>query len=493
MNYYSQLFQNGSTCACINNLSVELSKYIDSEVKKGKLHYESFHHKDYVIPKDIYIMEKCIANSLLKKLGKTEYTEEMIKPLIKDYETYSGITLSDEQSEGVVTLLTNKVAILTGGPGTGKTSVIKCVLYCIKHLDSTRFKPNYVPYSLLAPTGKAARRMKEATGVNSYTILKAIQYNPFGNTIRNGLYKKYIFVDESSMIDLPTLYKFLLAIKNEDTRLYFIGDENQLPSVGAGSVLRDLIISGIFPTCGLVKTFRQDEKSVLFKNISIVKSGCNLPFKTGPDFELHENTNDFFYLYFNEIKKTGIDNLVVLTPTRRVGKFGSNRLNQIIQEKINTNIGLTATFWRDFKKTTITFRLGDPVMQLENREVANGDVGKVIEVNEDNILVAFSDTVVKYYRQELKQLDLAYAISIHKSQGSEYPIAFILFTKEGMLDKNMIYTAITRAKKKCIVFGSMNQIMQSCKKESTWDRVTSLQFILEETLTNWNCKSDLGI
>ena len=458
----------------------EIKYAVGNELNQDGLCECSYNGITYMGKTDLVYKEKYIANQLFTRLNinrGTEFTEDGINACIDKFEENEHITLSSEQRLAVVTLLTNNLAILTGGPGTGKTSVTKCILYCINELDTKQD----VPILCLSPTGKAARRMTEATGYPAQTILGCIKYNPKSEKFKN-IFNKYIFIDESSMIDIDTMYLLMKSLNsNYKARVYFVGDMNQLPSVGNGSVLRDLINSQFIPTVQLIKTFRQKEGSVLLENIEIIKKGCNYPLIEGTDFERYASTDDFLPLYYKTIADVGYKNVVVLTPNRKVGKNCAENLNRKIQSQINKRKGYDAKIMRDGRMINISFRYGDPVIQLENREVANGDIGVVIYADESKVVVEFSDNRrITYTAKTIHQLDLAYAISIHKSQGSEYPIAFVLCDKSRMLDRNMIYTAVTRAKKKCFLFGEESFISEACKRQSTWTRATALPYLMEE-------------
>ena len=257
------------------------------------------------------------------------------------------------------------------------------------------------------------------------------------------------------------------------TRVFLIGDNEQLPPVGRGAVLRDLLTFKVVPKTRLVKTFRQKEGSTLLSNIQIVRDGYKKRFVDGSDFVTFEGLDGMMPLYYSEVKKRGLENVMILSPTRKEGRYCSENLNRNIQKILNSNDGVRGQMTRDGRNLIIPFRIGDPVMQLVNRKgVANGEIGTVIDINP--VSVQFGNTVISYRGLDLFQLDLAYAISIHKSQGSEYEAVFVICSNEGNLDRNMIYTAITRAKKQCYVFGNNNLIKKACEKQTSMERVTWL-------------------
>lgn len=390
-----------------------------------------------------------------------------VEGLISQYEADNKITLDGEQRNAVKMFCCEHFGILTGGPGTGKTSVLKCALYCIEQIFQDK------DILLCAPTGKAARRMTEATGKYATTVLGAMQFNPATRVANKVLWQDFVFIDEASMIDNTTM---TLIARNclPHTRIFLIGDNEQLPPVGKGAVLRDLLTFDIVPNTRLIKTFRQKEGSTLLTNIKIVKDGYQRKFVDGNDFMTFEELDGFLPLYYSEVKKRGLENVILLTPTRKEGRFCSEALNRIIQKTLNqNNEGVRGRVNRDDRDLVIPFRIGDPVMQLVNTTtVSNGEIGTVIDINP--VVVQFNNCTKVYKGRDLHMLDLAYAISIHKSQGSEYECVFVICSDEGNLDRNMIYTAITRAKKQCYVFGRNSIIKEACKKQTSMERITWL-------------------
>lgn len=429
----------------------------------------------YTYPKYVSLAEN-IAEEVFSRIGSVALSENVEKYITQFEENESlslgfDFKLAAEQKEGVLTLLSEKMAILTGGPGTGKTSVLKCVAKVLEQLHPG------CTIAFMAPTGKAARRVTESSGYPAVTIQSKIGDTGDENQCLNLITDDYAIVDEVSMADEETFYNLLRCLSRK-TCLYLVGDENQLPSVGKGAVLRDLIDSRIVPVCQLEKIFRQKDGSTLAENIEIVKKGGYISFIEGNDFK-KQNLDTLLSDYMEEVEKRGIENVVILTPTRKAGEYCSEKLNNIIQQAVNPNgRELKTEVKRDGRQLPISFREGDPVMQLKNREVANGDVGKVVSVTASAVTVQYYDCQITYTLEELWQLDLAYAISIHKSQGSEYHTALLLLNN-GKLDRNMIYTALTRAKKQALIYGDEDSILSACKIQSTWQRNTLLCFSLE--------------
>ena len=431
-------------------------------------------------------MEYWVAKEVFKRVNKPvkKVAKETIQMLIKQFEANESkklgieFKLAPEQVQAVILLVNVNFGILTGGPGTGKTSVLKALIYVIQHIDPSGI------IEFTAPTGKAARRITESTGFPATTIQKKI--GDRGEEEQESfkpIYADYLITDEVSMLDLPTFFKAIFSLGN-NVRWYLVGDVDQLPSVGVGCVLRDLIDSNIVPVAALIKTFRQDNSSVLFENIQNIRSGLFIPLLEGPDFHripTEENVlENTINQYMAGIEKYGLEQTVVLTPYRKAGTICSEKLNAILQKKLNPLDGnkhyVRAKITRDERELKMLFIVGDPVIQLVNVEkVANGDVGKIINISGKKITVQYVDCIVDYYPDTYNQLDLAYALSIHKSQGSEYKLVILPFLEENTnLDRNMIYTGVTRAKKECIVIGKDKVIMDACKLQSAWKRDTAL-------------------
>lgn len=302
----------------------------------------------------------------------------------------------------------------------------------------------------------------------------------------------YLIVDETSMLDIETFFNLLVVLKGT-TKLFLVGDVDQLPSVGIGAVLRDLIDSRMIPCCQLQHAFRQDNSSTLFENIQIVKGGGMIPLLEGPDFKRIKTEKDIMKNILTEysaaVAKYGVDDVAVLTPYRKAGTICSEKLNDILQHMMNPDAQrkehVNATIQRDGRLLSLMFAEGDPVLQLQNTGlVANGDVGKVIRVKAKTVTVKYTDLVLEYHPSTFWQLDMAYSMSVHKSQGSEYKCVILPFLKENRnLDRNLIYTGITRAKAECVVIGEDSVIQNACKIQSSWKRHTFLCEEMQSYLT----------
>lgn len=396
-----------------------------------------------------------------------------------DVERELGITLNDQQRKAVLTAVASPLSIITGGPGTGKTTTQRALLALYR-----RRKPSG-RVVCCAPTGRAARRMEESTGETAQTLHKAMQLSH----LEDGTYcapkmleADLVLVDEVSMMD-AFLAECLLEALPEGCQLVLIGDADQLPSVGPGVVLRELIASGQVPVVRLTKIYRQHAGSRIAINAALIRTG-NLHLEYGSDFVFVESANLgasaglIEELYLREVGRFGVDNVALLSPFRKRTETGVDALNLRLQEKVNPP---------DPAKSELTlgkrtFRLGDKVMQVKNFEdVSNGDIGKVTEVDtareEPFLTVDFGDGRVKEYaRPDLDRLDLAYAATIHKSQGSEYHTVIVNLqcAHAVMLTRPLLYTAITRAKKRVILVGERKALCMAIRRMDTDQRNTQL-------------------
>lgn len=461
----------------------ELSAMPVSEINSRKLLIREKNGEKYVTFPYYSNMEQAIAQMVLKRVSYRKIDVPKIESLIKRFEKAESERLghtfqyADEQKEGIVTLLSSNFAILTGGPGTGKTSVLKGLVQITKWMNP------YTVITFTAPTGKAARRVTESTSYPARTLQKEIGDSGIDGQDLDPIYSDVLITDEVSMLDLEVLYKTLQCLQS-NVRWFLIGDVEQLPSVGIGAVLRDLIDSKLIPCCQLQKTFRQDNASMLFENIQITKKGGYLPLQEADDFERIRTEENIVEVtiqkYLDEVKIRGLENVGLLTPYRKAGTICSEQLNNRIQKILNpyeTGKHFVKTvIQRDGRNLHMTFIEGDPVIQLQNiGRIANGDIGRITKISGKKVTVKYMDCSVDYYPDTYNQLDLAYSISICKSQGSEYASVVIPFMRENRnLDRNTIYTAITRAKKKCCVIGEDEVIQNACKIQSSWQRYTFL-------------------
>ena len=395
----------------------------------------------------------------------------------------TGIEYDEVQIQAIVTALENKVTVLTGGPGTGKTTTTLGII--------TAFQARHASILLAAPTGRAAKRLSEATGMEAKTIHRLLEAKPpegYQRNEDNPLEGDVLVVDECSMIDIMLMYNLLKAVPDTMT-LVLVGDIDQLPSVGAGNVLRDIITSGRFPVVRLRKIFRQAQISRIVVNAHRINGGRM------PDLSNGKNT-DFFFMEREdpeeavrtiiELVKTKLPRhyqtteIQVLTPMQR-GDVGANNLNLSLQEAINPGS-------EGLRRGGYLFKAKDKVMQIRNnydKEVFNGDIGTVqkVDLEERELTVLFDGRDVVYDISELDELVLAYATTIHKSQGSEYPIVVmpVLMSHYVMLQRNLIYTGVTRAKKVMVIVGTKKALAYAISNVTVHKRNTLLEWRLRNT------------
>lgn len=400
----------------------------------------------------------------------------------------TGIEYDEVQVEAIRQAIASKVMVLTGGPGTGKTTTTKAIIAALQSAG--------MRILLAAPTGRAAKRMSEATGMEAKTIHRLLEYNPqdgYKRNDENPLEGDALIVDECSMIDIILMNNLTKALPTT-MRLVLVGDIDQLPSVGAGNVLRDIIDSGVIPVVRLTRIFRQAQSSRIVMSAHAINRGCF------PDISNGQHT-DFFFMKQEEPEKVAETivslvrdrlpkayrqpnaNIQVLTPMQR-GVVGAANLNVALQQALNHN---TAALVRG----GYTFKEGDRVMQLRNnydKDVYNGDLGYVrsVDMEERTLTVDFDGQMVEYEASELDELTLAYATTIHKSQGSEYPIVVmpVLMTHYVMLQRNLIYTGITRAKKICVLVGQTKALAYAIHNMKVLKRNTRLKERLAPTATD---------
>ena len=400
----------------------------------------------------------------------------------------TGIEYDEVQVEAIRQAIASKVMVLTGGPGTGKTTTTKAIIAALQSAG--------MRILLAAPTGRAAKRMSEATGMEAKTIHRLLEYNPqdgYKRNDENPLEGDALIVDECSMIDIILMNNLTKALPTT-MRLVLVGDIDQLPSVGAGNVLRDIIDSGVIPVVRLTRIFRQAQSSRIVMSAHAINRGCF------PDISNGQHT-DFFFMKQEEPEKVAetivslvrdrlpkayrqpTANIQVLTPMQR-GVVGAANLNMALQQALNHN---TAALVRG----GYTYKEGDRVMQLRNnydKDVYNGDLGYVhsMDMEERTLTVDFDGQLVEYEVSELDELTLAYATTIHKSQGSEYPIVVmpVLMTHYVMLQRNLIYTGITRAKKICVLVGQTKALAYAIHNMKVLKRNTRLKERLAPTATD---------
>ena len=404
------------------------------------------------------------------------------------FEKESGLTLSDLQREAVREAHDRKVVVITGGPGTGKTTLITALIRALARRGAR--------VALCAPTGRAAKRMEEATGREAKTIHRLLEWSPqagrFLRDERTPLPFDALVVDEMSMIDV-VLFSQLLAALPPQARLVLVGDSDQLPSVGPGNVLADLIASGALPVVRLTEIFRQAGASSIVVNAHRINAGIlplSGPREEGDFFIIERETPEAILETVRELVTTRIArrfsldplrDVQVLTPMRK-GVLGVTSMNVELQALLNPR-GPSLT------RGAALFRTGDRVMQMRNNyelAVWNGDIGFVAEVDEGSrtATVRFDERSVRYQWADLDQLSLSYACSIHKSQGSEFPaVVIVLHTQHYvLLRRNLLYTAVTRGTKLAVIVGSRRALAMAVRNAGTSDRITRLAARLSAAL-----------
>lgn len=447
--------------------------------------------------------EKIAENIVNKSKEKQIFSNQDIEYAVNLSEKKLNVNLNQKQKEAAIASLKYPIAILTGGPGTGKTKTLETILNAWKILiQSKKYNLSNNLIALAAPTGRAAKRASEVTGVEGKTIHRLLEYNPetkrFDRNKSNIIEAGFITIDESSMPDI-----FIMKDLSEawgKSKILLIGDVDQLPSVGPGKVLSDLINSKIIPTISLTEIYRQSAGSSIALGATEVKEG-RFPQVRDPGkgelvfIELQdpsEVANRIKDMYINKmptyLAKNNLDSssIQILSPGKQ-GEVGTINLNKIIQENIH---GINPDGPSVKLSDNMMGRIGDKVIQLENdyeKNIFNGDTGKIIEI-ETNIKsepiethVDFGDKVVTFKGSSIANLTLSYALTIHKSQGSEYQVVIIPVTGTHFtLNKRpLIYTGMTRAKKICVFVGTKKALITAIKREDTGNRITTLQKRIE--------------
>lgn len=397
---------------------------------------------------------------------------------IKAIEQRDGVTFAPRQKSALEKALSHNLLVLTGGPGTGKTTTIKGLIALLE----TRNKK----IALAAPTGRAAKRMSEATGHEAKTIHRLLKFSPsemaFEKNFENPLEIEALIVDEISMVDTVLMNSLLRAVPISAS-VVLVGDVDQLPSVGAGNVLKDVIASGIVEVVELNEIFRQAQTSHIVTNAHAINRG-EMPYMQ------NDRDADFFFLEVSEpdqvvetvcglcaarlprtYRLDSIEDIQVLVPMYR-GETGANNLNQVLQDELNPK-------GQEMTRGGIRFRVGDKVMQVRNnydRDVFNGDIGRVLGIEDDILRVRFQDRVIEYEFSELDELVLAYAMSVHKSQGAEFRAVVMPLTTQHymMLQRNLLYTAITRARELVVLVGTKQALGMAVRNNRVAERHTTL-------------------
>jgi exodeoxyribonuclease V alpha subunit len=488
--------------ASVLNIEEDLAyDNIDDLVLQGDIKLEIVEEKRvyYTIP--LYKAEESVAEMTVR-ISRHRYENEIINVdrIIESFEKENKMELDSAQKNAVKAAVENGAVIITGGPGTGKTTIIKCILDIFKQLD--------YEIALAAPTGRAAKRMSEATGFEAKTIHRMLEFGyseneeeqTFDRNEENPLEKDVVIVDEASMIDVLLMNHLLKAI-NLGTRLILVGDINQLPSVGPGNVLKDIMDSKAVSVVVLSKIFRQAQESMIVVNAHRINNG-EMPI-------VNDKEKDFYFISCNtgdKVRKTILDicthrlknyngydffeDIQVVTPMKK-GAAGINELNKLLQ--MNLNPPSSCKEERTFMSTV--YREGDKVMQIKNnyniqwidlktqeegQGVFNGDIGRIKKINQIDktaTVVFDDDRQVVYGFEQMDELILSYAITVHKSQGSEFKVVVMpVFQGPRMLlNRNLLYTAITRGKELVILVGHKTYLKSMIENINTVKRKTGLR------------------
>ena len=502
--YHKQLVQ--SALQYLNQKSAQLLDFsqidqqIQSLIQKKKIYIEG----EFLFIPLLVNSEKGIVESILRLQTKDSINDKELEEVMKRLVKEMSITYSKEQEEAIQMALKYPVSIITGGPGTGKTTVVQGILkaYSLLHkitLDPSQYATSEkkFPIALAAPTGRAAKRMTETTTLKASTIHRLLGYGVdgvFQHDEFSQLDYDLIIIDESSMLDTLLAFQLFQCIET-GAQVILVGDDNQLPSVGPGQVLKDLIESGAIPLTRLTTVHRQAQDSSIIALAHAVKNN-RLPNdlrEKKPDRLYVESPHQQIPLYMKKIVENALskgytaNDVQVLVPMYR-GECGIDAINEMLQAIFNPPDDSNK---REMAFGQRIFRIGDKVLQLSNQPetgVMNGDVGEVIgisyknenEEKEDQLIACFDSKEVSYKKGDLQNLTHAYCVSVHKSQGSEYPIVILPMTHayHVMLQKKLIYTAITRAKKSLIIIGEYLALDKGVKNEGD-ERQTTLKLRFE--------------
>lgn len=469
-----------------------VEKAIETILAEGRLKEEANEGERLVYLSWMHEAERRLAMHLVEQCGGAHPCPTVDgDKAIEWVEQRIGLTLADGQRDAVKQALASKVLVITGGPGTGKTTLVNAILK-IHQAKKLRVV-------LCAPTGRAAKRLTETSGCQAKTIHRLLEVDPasgqFKHDGRNPLEGDVFVIDETSMVDLMLAHHTIQAIPPK-AALLIVGDVDQLPSVGPGSVLRDIIDSGAVPVCRLTEVFRQAARSAIVTNAHRVNQGEMPVFPQGRVQD--PGSTDCYFVQAEEPQRAidiilkmvresipqrfglrGSGDIQVLTPMHR-SELGARNLNLVLQAALNPSGPSVQRFgW--------TFRVGDKVMQMVNdydKDVFNGDIGRILSINEPDqeVIIRFEEREVRYDLGELDELSLAYATTVHKSQGSEYPAVIVpVHTQHYMLlQRNLLYTAITRARKLLVVVGSPKALAIAIKRADSGKRITMLKERLVE-------------
>ena len=498
-----QSLGEGHVCLPKDTLQKEAEKILDVSsplivqgletlLKEGTVQEEIIDEREVIYLPMLKAMEEAVAERLVSwnvQQGQQDFLKQDLIFLLEEAEKRIGIQLAPNQRQAVLSACQESLLIITGGPGTGKTTIVKVIL---EMYATWRWKT-----LLASPTGRAAKRLAESTGRPAQTIHRLLEfgYEPdaglqFRKNAENPLKADVVIIDEVSMVDMRLFYHLLMAI-DAGTRLILVGDADQLPPVGPGQPLSDMIEAGEVPLARLTEVFRQAQTSLIVTNAHRINRG-DFPYLNQPD-------KDFFLIEQKDSENTPalivklaqerlpahygfdpLEDIQVLSPIRRT-RVGTAILNEHLQAALNPpKAGKTQ---KEFGSSI--FRVGDKVMQTENdydKKVFNGDMGRIVSIDteEHSLIMELNDVdetrYISYERSDWDQLELSYAISVHKSQGSEYPVVImpLVWTLPSLMNRNLLYTAITRAKQLVVLVGEKRALAVYIRQERGRERFTGL-------------------
>ena len=490
-------FNKGDTYLYIEDILSEVNRMIELSIDELEYYMYELQKKNRVIIddnryflKEYYVAEKNISETLYYLTNKKDTKYKNINNEIDNTELYFDIEYNDEQRKAIKNALEKNLVVITGGPGTGKTTIIKGIVEVFKKVHNLSFLDLQNKIALLAPTGRAAKRMGEAALMPALTIHRFLKWNretdKFMINEQNKSDVDFVIVDEVSMVDTLLLNNLLNGLK-KDVKIVMIGDYNQLESVSPGKVLKDIIDSDIANTIKLTELYRQKDNSYISLLANEIKNNdidLNFDIKKD-DFNFYESDNLNIKNYITKLCEKAIEkgynsnDIQVLAPMYK-GENGIDNLNKILQNIFNPDVGQNFVLSGD-----VVYRENDKILLLENdpdNNVFNGDIGYIVEIEDSTLYIDFYGSIVKYTPKNFNLIKHGYAISIHKSQGSEFKLVFlpISFSYRIMLYKKIVYTAVTRARESLAIIGSKDAFLYAVNNNNTYERKTCLkEFLLE--------------